>query len=312
MALSLRSQRVAVTGATGFIGMHLLRALHAAGAEMVAIVEAGRRVERLDALHFGVERIVLDDISDLPGALRQAAAPHVVHLSAHISMQRSLDAMEKTLSHNLLPTLALLTACTGLATQRVVLMGSCEEYSQTGLPFDTAYAPDPNSPYGASKAALTAYARMFHTSFGLSTVVLRPSVVYGPGQSPRMLIAQVMLALAEGRGIDVTEGRQTRDFLYIDDLVQAILLALITPGVEGQVWNVGSGEVVTVRDCLERIERLTGRFGLIRFGGRPYEPREIYRYELNSQSTYRAFDWRPAVALDDGLRRTWDAMLKQL
>jgi nucleoside-diphosphate-sugar epimerase len=307
MAPDLTSQRIAVTGPTGFIGMHLLRALHAAGAHIIAIVADGRRPERIAELPFPVETIVVEDVSRMGDAIRQANPRYVIHLNGHITTERSLSAIQKTIEWNLLSTLSLLTACSEMGTERVLLMGSCEEYGQDVAPFDTRLAPDPSSPYGASKAAATAYARMFTNSFKLPTVVLRPSVVYGPGQSPRMLISMVMRALAEGRVIDVTEGRQTRDFLYVSDLVDALLLALVTPNLAGEIWNLGSGEVVTVRDCLQRIERITGRAGLIDYGGRPYVDREIFRYEINIEPTCAAFQWRPAVMLDEGLRLTWES-----
>ena len=305
---SLSQQRVAVTGATGFIGTALLQSLHRAGAEIVAVVGKGRRTEVLQTLPFSVELLQIEDVRHMGQAIRDAAPAFVVHLSAHVSTERSYASLAQTLEWNLLSTIDVLTACAQTGVQRVILMGSTEEYGQNAAPFDPRLALDPPSPYAASKAAQTAYARMFNNSFGLQTAILRPTVVYGPGQSPRMLISMVMEALAAGRPIDVTEGKQTRDFVYVDDVVEAILLALVTPGLEGDVWNVGSGEVVTVRDCLERIERITGTDGLVLYGERPYIAREIFRYESELERTFAALHWRPAVTLDTGLHRTWEAI----
>ena len=310
MPMAVRSQRVAVTGATGFIGLHLLRGLHAAGAHIIAIVAASKHPERLETLPFPFERIVVDSLDHVGAAIAQANARYVVHLGAFISTERSLNAIRDTVAQNLLPTIDLLTAASESTVERVVLMGSCEEYSHHITPFDTTLSTNPSSPYGASKAAATAYAAMFTNAFNLPTVVLRPSVVYGPGQSPRMLISQVMHALAEDRVIDVTAGKQTRDFVFVEDVVDAIILALTAPNIQGNVWNVGSGEVVIVRECLERIERLTGRQGLIEYGKRAYIDREIFHYELKVKETYAAFNWRPSVMLDEGLRRTWESILQ--
>jgi len=301
----LAGQRVAVTGATGFIGLHLVRSLNAAGADIVAIVAAGKPTLRLDALPDCVERIVVEDVAVMGDAIRQAAPRYVVHLNSFISIERSLRAVEQTIQTNLVSTISLLTACTEVKAERVILMGSCEEYGQKYCPFDPALAPDPNSPYGASKAAATAYARMFYGSFQLPTVVLRPSVVYGPGQSPRQLISMVLEALADNRSIAVTEGRQTRDFVYIDDVVDAILIALTAPGIAGDAWNIGSGEVVTVRQCLELIERITGRTGLIQYGARPYAISERFHYEPMVDKTFEALNWKPSIMLEEGLRKTW-------
>ena len=306
---ALSQQRVAVTGATGFIGIALLKALHKAGAKPVAIVGKGRRTTALEALPFPVTLTVVEDVRQMGEAVRNAAPDLVVHLSAHVSTERSYASLAQTLEWNLLSTIDVLTACAQTGIKRVILMGSTEEYGQNAAPFDSRLGLDPPSPYAASKAAQTAYARMFHNTFGLETVILRPTVVYGPGQSPRMLISMVMEALAAGREIDVTEGKQTRDFVFIDDVVDSILLSLTAPGLAGEVWNVGSGEVVTVRDCLERIEAITATEGLVLYGARPYISREIFRYESEVESTYKALGWRPSVLLNEGLRRTWKSIL---
>jgi len=303
------AQRVAVTGAGGFTGLHLLRSLHDSGAEIIAIIVAGRPALGLDSLPFPFERIVVDDVRLMGDAIRQTKPRYVVHLNAYVSTERTMHSVEQTLQWNLISTLSLLTACTEVKAERVILMGSCDEYGQRYWPFDTELASDPNSPYGASKAAATAYARMFYGSFHLPTVVLRPSVVYGPGQSSRQLISMVLKALAEDRPIDVTEGRQTRDFVYVQDVVDVIIKSLTQPGIAGEAYNIGSGEVVTVRHCLELIERITGRAGLIQFGARPYHESERFHYEPMLEKTYAAFDWRPSVTLEEGLTRTWHSVL---
>lgn len=300
-----------MTGATGFIGVPLLRTLNRSGAQIIVIVGKGRRTAVLDTLDFPVQFISVDDVCRMGAAVRESSPDFVVHLSAHVSTDRSYSALAETLQWNLLSTIDVLTACAQMRVGRVILMGSTEEYGQNAAPFDPSLSLDPPSPYAASKAAQTSYARMFYNSFGLQTVILRPTVVYGPGQSSRMLISMVMEAIAEGRPIDVTEGKQTRDFVYVDDVVEAIQLALVTPGLAGNVWNVGSGEVVTVRSCLEKIEEITGTTGLVLYGARPYIAREIFRYESEVERTYAALQWRPSVMLEEGLSRTWEHILQR-
>ena len=311
MPRDFSAERVAITGASGFIGIHLMRRLHQLGADVTAIVMRDRLNHRFKALTLPFERVVLDDVEDIGQAIRKSAPRYVIHLNAYISLERSLRAVEQSIQANLTSTISLLTACTELKADGVVLMGSCEEYGQKFCPFDPALALDPNSPYGASKAAATCYARMFYGSFQLPTVVLRPSVAYGPGQSPRMLISMVLEALAQGRSVDVTAGRQTRDFVYIDDVVDSILIALGNPKLAGEAWNIGSGEVVTVRQCLEMVEKITGRRGLIQYGARPYTESERFHYEPMLDSTFESFQWKPSVMLEEGLRRTWQSILSE-
>ncbi len=188
----LRSQRVAVTGAGGFTGLHLLRRLHEEGASIIAMVVKGSPTAELDSLPFEFERVMVEDVDSLGRVIRQTAPNFVVHLSAYISTERSWGSMEATIRWNLLSTISVLMACAEAKVSRVLLMGSTEEYGRNPPPYRTSDSMDPLSPYAASKAAATCYARMFHSSFHLSTVVLRPSVIYGPGQTLRMLIPMVM------------------------------------------------------------------------------------------------------------------------
>jgi UDP-glucose 4-epimerase len=149
---------------------------------------------------------------------------------------------------------------------------------------------------------------MFHNAFSLPVVVLRPSVVYGPYQAPRMLVPQVMHALRAGREIAVTEGRQTRDFIYVEDVARGILAAVTAQGIEGRSYNLASGEVVTVKDCLSRIELISGRTDLIRYGAIHYKSGEIFSYEPVAERSYDALRWRPYVTLDEGLAKTWASL----
>jgi nucleoside-diphosphate-sugar epimerase len=309
MIHNYRAERILVTGASGFIGMHLLEALHKAGADITAVVTADRDHARFRALTIPIHQVVVDDVTKFGEAVRDLMPRYIIHLNAYITLERSLKSVAECIQANLISTISLLTACCEVNAERIILMGSCEEYGQKYCPFDPSLALDPNSPYGASKAAATAYARMFYTSFQLPTVVLRPSVVYGPNQSPRQLISMVLAALAENRPIDVTVGRQTRDFVYIDDVVDAILLSLTAPNIAGDAWNIGSGEVITVYECLQRIERLTGRPGLIQYGARPYANSERFHYEPMVEGTFKALNWRPSVMLDEGLKRTWESIM---
>ena len=147
---------------------------------------------------------------------------------------------------------------------------------------------------------------MFARAFALPVTVLRPTVAYGPYQSPRMLIPQIMDALRAGRPIDVTEGRQTRDFIYVSDVAHGLLTALLRAETDGRSYNLGSGEVVTVKQCLALIEEISGRTGLIRYGALPYKKGEIFCYEPMLSQTQSALGWSATTTLRDGLSQTWD------
>jgi len=304
----LSGKRVVVTGATGFLGGHVLGQLLTTGATVIAVADRDRTARRSEHPVRSMETLWFDRPEQLAESVQSAKPDYVVHLHAAVTTNRSAAAVRSTLEANLLPSLDLMTACVETQVKRLILIGSGEEFGPVTGPFDENTASDPVSPYGASKAAVTAYARMFHRAFQLPVVVLRPSVVYGPFQAPRMLIPQVLQSLLEGKEVAVTEGRQTRDFIHVEDVAKGIVSALIKEGIEGRSFNLASGEVATVRDCLERIERITGRHGLIRYGALPYKTGEIFSYEPIAESTFSALNWRPAISLDDGLTETWESI----
>lgn len=304
----LSSKRVAVTGATGFLGSHVLEQLRVAHATAIAVVDRSRASARHGASLDRVETILFDRQDQLVGAVRAAHPDYVIHLHAVVTTERTPAAVARTLEANLLPSLDLMIACGEMKVKRLILMGSGEEFGPVTGPFDDYTIADPPSPYGASKAAVTGYAKMFYNAFRLPIVVLRPSVVYGPGQSPRMLVPIVLQALYEGREIAVTEGKQTRDFVYVEDVARGILRSLLAEGVDGHAYNLGSGEVVTVKDCLTLIEAITGRTGLIRYGAIPYKSGEIFAYQPVVEQTFAALDWHPSLSLKQGLARTWKSL----
>ena len=307
--LDLSAQRVVVTGATGFLGGHVLQQLRSTGAEIIAVVDRNRG-SRHDSPTRSIETLYFDQPNQLVATVRSARPDYVIHLHAVVTTERSVAAIERTLEANLLPSLDLMVACGEMKVKRLVLMGTGEEFGPTTGPFDEYTIADPPSPYGASKAAVTGYAKMFHRAFHLPVVVLRPSVVYGPCQAPRMLVPQVMHALRDGREIAVTEGKQTRDFIYVEDVARGIVASLTAQGIDGGSFNLASGEVVTVKDCLSRIEAISGRTGLIRYGAIPYKIGEIFSYEPVAHRTYDALDWRARISLDQGLAKTWAALIE--
>jgi UDP-glucose 4-epimerase len=303
----LRAQRVTVTGATGFLGGHVVRQLKEAHAEVIAVNDRHRTVSRHPA-NCDVETVWFDQPTELAPAVRSTRPDYVIHLHAAITTARDQAALEQTIQVNLLPSIALMMACNEMKLKRLILMGSGEEFGLVTGRFDDHSNANPPSPYGASKAAVTCYAKMFSNAFQLPVVVLRPSVIYGPYQAPRMLIPQVMHSLLAGREIAVTAGRQTRDFIHVDDVARGIVSALTVSGIDGRSWNLGSGEVVTVKDCLSRIEAITGCSGLVRYDAIPYKPGETFAYEPLVEETYAAFGWKPGISLDEGLANTWAAL----
>jgi UDP-glucose 4-epimerase len=159
------------------------------------------------------------------------------------------------------------------------------------------------SPYAMAKWAATAYGQMFHRLYDVPAVFLRLHMVYGPGQrDPRKLLAHVILSLLRGQAPRISSGEWEVDWVYRDDVVDACLAAVSARAAEGSTVDVGSGELVTIRDVVGRLVRIVDPGVTPEFGAVDDRPLEYPRRA--DPATWRAIGWRPATDLDDGLRHT--------
>jgi len=287
-------KRVLVTGGGGFLGSHLCRALAAAGAEVHAV---GRT-----APPAAVEspRWYARDLSSMPAVdeVLRASRPDVVfHLAGHAVGSRELEVVLPSVHSELVPTLNVLTTVAQRGTGRLVLTGSLEE--------PVARPAVPSSPYAAAKWAGTGFARMFHLLYATPVVITRPFMTYGPGQRIDKLVPQVIRSLLRGEAPKVSSGRRMVDWVYVDDLMRGLLLAGGRAGIEGAEFDLGSGQLVSVREVVEQLVRATGSSLPAQFGALPDRPYEVER-RADAASTRTRLGWEAEVSLEDGLQRTVD------
>jgi len=307
-----------ITGGAGFIGSNLAEALVRAG-ERVRIFDdfSTGSMDNLRAIRDRVE-IVRADLRDYD-AVQQAmqGVTYVSHQAALRSVERSVDDPLSTDEVNVHGTLHVLMAAREQKTvKRVVYASSSSVYGDNeAMPKTEDLTPSPVSPYAVSKLAAEQYCIVFAKLYGLETVSLRYFNVYGPKQSPESRYAAVvplfMQAALRGAPLEVHgDGEQSRDFTYIDHVVQANMRSCVTPGVGGQVFNIACGE----RHSLLEIADLIGRFVGRELPRRHTAPRRgDVRHTLASVArAERLLNLRPAVGFEEGLRRTFEALKKEL
>lgn len=288
-------KRVFVTGGTGFIGSHLLDRLSQLNARVCAVSRA-QQPEGRNAIQW-----YQGDLADLPSTnnLLRAIKPDVIfHLASHVAGARSPDIIMPTFQSNLMSTVNLLTAAQTMGCGRFILPGSLEE------PSAGCAEVVPSSPYAVTKWASSAYARMFHALYQFPTVILRIFMVYGPAQRDlQKLIPYVIGALLKGDVPKLTSGQRPVDWVYVDDVVEALLAAAVARNVEGKTIDIGSGRGETVRTVTEKLVRFAGSDIVPLFGARPDRPLEQVRV-ADTNGAEELLGWTSRVSLDEGLKRT--------
>ncbi len=306
-----------VTGGAGFIGSNIVHALVARG-ERVRVLDdfSTGSWANLAAVRDRIE-VIEGDIRD-PETLRVALRDieYVSHQAALRSVPRSVDDPLSTDSVNTHGTLQLLLIARELGVKRVVYASSSSVYGDSPvLPKEEHQAPAPVSPYAVSKLAGEYYCRTFTRLYGLETVSLRYFNVFGPRQSPESKYAAVVplfiRAALRGEPLIIHgDGEQSRDFTYIDNVVQANLLACTRPNIAGEVFNIACNERHSVIEIARTVERFVGKPIICQHTG----PRagDVRHTQASIVKAQQKLGYEPTVGFEEGMRRTVEWLRREL
>ena len=303
--------RYLVTGGAGFIGSNTIDELVRRGHEVVALDDFSTgKVANLAHVNRKI-KIIENSIANLE-AVREACrgVDCVIHLAAQTSVPRSVKDPIETNLVNVDGTLNVLVAARDAKVKRVVFACSCAVYGKTSdLPIRESAALAPISPYGLSKQVGEAYGRVFQELYGLEFVSLRYFNVFGPRQDPGSAYSGVLslfnAALLAGTQPTVYgDGEQSRDFVYVENVVESNLLAAESKNAPGQAINVGTGNRYTLNQTLALLEKISGYPARAKYAA----PREgdIRDSQADITVAQNALSYIPRIGFEEGLKRTWD------
>jgi nucleoside-diphosphate-sugar epimerase len=288
-----------VTGASGFVGSHLVDRLQACNAAVRCLRHPATSIVDMASLSESIEGDVAD-ADDVHAAMENVST--VFHLAGIAAVSAAQSAPHDAFRVNTLGTQNVLDAARRRGDVRVVVMSTAHVYGPAmRLPVNEEHQVAPASVYAATKLAADIMALTYARNFGVSVTVLRPFNIYGPRQSTAAVIPSIVAQAVSGQSVQVRDLRPRRDFVYIQDVVEALLLAATTDAATGQVFVLASGEAVSVASIVRRVVTLVS-------GRDPEAPEEpepgpdcMFGDAAHAKSV---LGWRPRFDLDAGLNRT--------
>ncbi len=305
--------KILITGGAGFVGSHLTEHLVELGAKVKAFVRYNSRndwglLELLPKGKLAQVEVIMGDLRD-GDAVRQAAkdVEIVFHLGSLIAIPYSYIHPRETIETNVLGTLNVLTAARENGVEKVIHTSTSEVYGTAQyVPMDEKHPLQGQSPYSASKIGADMIAESFYRSFEVPVTIIRPFNTFGPRQSARAVIPTIISQALTGEQIYLGSLHPTRDYTYIDDVVEAFIKVAESPNLIGEIINIGSNFEVSIGDIARKVTALVGGNKEIVTEPRRVRPErsEVERLWCDNSKAKKLLGWQPRVSFDEGLKMT--------
>lgn len=308
--------RILVTGGTGFIGSHLVRALMESGDHEVVVFSTWNPSKRQLATHAKYVQGNLGDFDLLEQTLKDNDIEVVYHLAWNSIHETSIENTAADLETNLLGTVNLLEACRKNAIRRVIFMssGGTVYGLPDNLPINESQATHPICAYGVTKLAAEKYLGLFRHLYGLETVIMRPSVPYGPGQDPAKRQGAIAVFLDRAlRSEKITiwgDGSSLRDYFFVGDMVGPLIRAMSIPPNSDSVFNLGGHKAYTLSELISQIEQTLNLKLNVTF--EPARNFDVPNLQLDCSRAKLKLDWRPDTGLEEGILITEQWMRERM
>jgi len=312
---SITGRRYLITGGGGFLGSHLVRRLISLGARVSVVNHSTVSPWRLADIkgYFTLHHADVTDVKRLTEAMDAVRPDGIFHLAAY-GVDSADQDIRRAIDVNVLGLINVIDAMRHCGCTRLVAMGSGAEYGIHEGPISEDDPLQPQSVYASSKAAATVVAHPYARRHGVGIVTLRPFGIYGEAEPRHKLFCETILTLLDGNPLNLTPGGQCRDYCHVADITTALVMSMTDSSLTDEVFNVGTGELRSLREYVEHIRALIDPAGEVHFGALPYRRDEVFAPAPDTRHIREKLGWRPLIDLDQGLERTvtWFRANRQL
>ena len=304
----MKNKSVLITGGAGFIGSHLTKRLIQLGANVSVVVKYKSLIDNIRLSPIWNRITILEaDLRNIDSLqqFENCSYDIVFHLAAYNHVGDSFLHVAESLGSNAIGTANLLEHAPKYG--RFTDTGTSEGYGlQDSVPFREEFVPYPISPYAVGKYMGELYANMKRHQTQQPIFCIRPFNTFGPYQSDRAIIPELIIKCLRGEAIETTQGKQTREFNYIDNIVDGFIAAAKVEPLPNEVVNLGSNHEVSIQDLAKKIHLLSNSKSELKIGALPNRPTEIWRMSADNTRATDLLEWKPAISFDEGLKRTID------
>lgn len=303
MGILSTSDGILIIGGTGFIGKHLAeRCLNeTSNVTCLGLTDRLNKGYRLSGTKYLQADICNKDV--LKSVLLHKSFDYVFNLGGYIDHSHYFLGGRKVIESHFIGLMNLIECLDRERLKGFVQIGSSDEYGAAPAPQKETMRERPISPYSFAKVAASHFIQMLHHTEGFPGVTLRLFLVYGPGQNDQRFLPQIIKGCLNKSEFKTSEGKQLRDFCYIEDVIDAMVKAAVSPLSKGHIINIASGLPVSIKEMIGKIMALTGG-GRPLWGAHPYRKGENMELYADISLAKKLLNWEPCTGLEDGLRKT--------
>ena len=304
LSKNLNNSNLLIVGGTGFIGSNVTKKALKNGFKVTVISKnnypQNKQINCVDYINVDISRE-----NDLHHILKDRVFEYVLNLGGYVDHKNFSEGGKEVFETHFSGTLNLVKSINKDTLKGFIQIGSSDEYGANIAPQKENQREMPISPYSIAKTSATHFLQMLYRTERFPVVILRPFLVYGPGQDSGRFLPQIIKGCFSGEEFETSSGEQLRDFCYIDDITDGILRAIKSDNVNGEIINLASGDPISIRTVIEKVQTYIGK-GNPKFGKIAYRAGENMSLYADTSRAENLLGWRSKTTIEDGIKKTVD------